>query len=157
MSSTATMRWEGQELNHGTPEGKFPEVLWAHFSLLSLAESRAATVLNRPRSFLKVDQATLDRMQLSGELSVKAKGVRIDRLCLRFRLACRLNPGGGRNSDLGVMQYWSQKPNRRTAQSYYAVVEISPLNDWLNIFVVAADVPRDTPSPVASDGSLPFR
>ena len=81
------MRWEDQELNHETPENKFPEVLFAGLSLLGHASEHQ-------RQYLRIDQKKLETMVAEGALNERAKGARIDRLCLHFRLFCSLGPGG---------------------------------------------------------------
>jgi hypothetical protein len=37
------MRWEDQELNHATPENKFPEVLFAGLGLLGFAAKQLSS------------------------------------------------------------------------------------------------------------------
>ncbi len=134
------MRWEDQELNYGTAENKFPEVLYASLSL----PCRAAK--NRG-SFLHVDQSGLDSMVESGALNAKARGTRIDRLCLHYRLFCRLGPGGNQYPDLGVMHFWYG------GESLYAIFHLPPKNDWLSVMVVAGEAPN--PPLQRTPGSAP--
>ena len=122
------MRWEDQELNHSTPETKFPEVFFASLELPMLAEKNSG-------EYLEVNQEKLDAMIKSGELSKRTSGVRIDRLCLFFRLFCRLGPGGDNSPTLGVMHFWSNSISK------YAIFIFSPNNDWLKIMVVTAPAP----------------
>jgi hypothetical protein len=70
-----------------------------------------------------------------GALSQKAAGVRIDRLCLHFRLFCRLGPGGDNYPTLGVTHFWQD------SVSLYAIFYFSAKNDWLKIMVVMAPAP----------------
>ena len=112
------MRWEDQELNYGVPENKFPEVFFAGLWMLGCAAERQTR-------FLRLDQAKLDGMVQSGALTERAKGIRIDRLCLYYRLACSLGPGGDHYPVLGNTHFW------RDSKSLYAILYISPKNDWL--------------------------
>src|SRR5580658_10165913 len=93
------MRWEDQELNHTVGDHKFREVVYAGLFLASLAAKQQG-------KFMRLDQAGLDMMVQSGELTERAKGVRIDRLCLYYRLFCRLGPGGDHYPVGGVMHFW---------------------------------------------------
>ena len=122
------MRWEDQELNHSTPENKFPEVFFASLELPGLAEKKLG-------DYLEVNQAKLDLMVQAGELDKRTKGVRIERLCLFFRLFCSLGPGGDNYPTLGVMHFWSN------SMSKYAIFCFSPNNDWLKVMVVTASAP----------------
>lgn len=106
------MRWEDEELNHATSEHKCPEVLFAGLSLLH----RAA---QHPGAYLRVDQKNLDEMITAGALSSKAKGARINWLCLHFRLLCRLGPGGDHYPALGVTHFW------QNSASLYAILYLS--------------------------------
>jgi hypothetical protein len=126
------MRWEDQELNHTMPENKFPEVLFAGLNLLGHASKHQSR-------YIRVDQQELDKMVEIGTLSQKAAGVRIDRLCLHFRLFCRLGPGGDRYPALGVTHFWQD------SVSLYAILYFSPKNDWLDIMVVTAPAPDTIP------------
>lgn len=126
------MRWEDQELNHENVETKFPEVLYASLSLPCRAAQNRGT-------FMPLDQSGLDAMVESGKLSPKARGVRIGRLCLYYRLFCRLGPGGGPYPELGVMHFWY------AGESLYAIFYISPKNDWLSVMVVAGGEPDSPP------------
>jgi hypothetical protein len=122
------MRWEDQELNHGVPENKFPEVFFAGLFLLGCASKLQG-------SFLRVDQRKLDEMVAKGDLPKKAAGSRIDRLCLYYRLSCRLGPGGDHYPVLGASHFWED------SKSLYAILYISPQNDWFNIMVVGGESP----------------
>lgn len=83
-----------------------------------------------------------------GTLNERAAGVRIGRLCLHFRLFCRLGPGGDHYPSLGVTHFWQD------SASLYAVLYFSPRNEWLDVMVVAAPPPNKTPGPpLASPGS----
>lgn len=130
------MRWEDQELNYAVPESKFPEVFFAGFFLLGHAP-------NGLGSYLRIDQQTLDGMVQKGELPKKAEGCRIDRLCLHYRLFCRLGPGGDHYPALGTMHFW------QNSESFYAILYISPKNEWLDIMAVAAEAPNHSPEPSA--------
>jgi hypothetical protein len=123
------MLWEDQELNHEVPENKFPEVFFAGLFLLGCA-SRQQT------SFLRIDQLVLDAMIERGELPKKSAGVRIDRLCLYYRLSCRLGPGGDHYAVLGTTHFWQE------STSLYAILHISPRNDWFDIMVIAGEAPN---------------
>jgi hypothetical protein len=123
------MRWEDQELNRETAETKFPEVFYASLSLPCRAAQSRGT-------FVPLDQSGLDAMVESGALNPKARGTRIDRLCLYFRLFCRLGPGGDQYPELGVMHFWFG------GESLYAIFHISPQNDWLSIMVVPGEAPN---------------
>jgi hypothetical protein len=123
------MRWEDQELNHAVPENKFPEVFFAGLFLLGCASKQQG-------SFLHIDQQTLDQMVEKGDLPKKAQGARIDRLCLYYRLSCRLGPGGDHYPVLGTTHFWQDSKSR------YAVLYISPKNDWLDIMVVSGEAPH---------------
>jgi hypothetical protein len=122
------MRWEDQELNHAIPETRFPEVFFAGLFLLSCAS-------NQQGSFLRIDQQRLDQMITSGELPAKAAGARIDRLCLYYRLSCRLGPGGDHYPVLGATHFWDN------SRSLYAILHISPKNDWFQIMAIAGEPP----------------
>jgi hypothetical protein len=128
------MRWEDQELNHATPENKFPEVLFAGLSLLGHASKHQS-------QYLRVDQQKLDEMVAAGTLNQRAAGARIDRLCLHFRLFCRLGPGGDHYPALGITHFWQD------SVSLYAVLYFSPQNDWLDIMVIKAPAPNKSPEP----------
>ncbi len=134
------MRWEGQELNHTSPEGKYPEVLAAKFGLLAEAERSSGR-------YVRVDQPMLDTLPLRA-LCEKKESPRIDRVCLHFRLSCGLGAGGERYPVLGVMHYCSD------SKSHYAIVHISPSNDWLRVMSVAAEEPIQPPqtTPASSAG-----
>ena len=123
------MRWEDQELNHEVPENKFPEVFFAGLFLLGSASRQQG-------SFLRMDQRSLDQMVEKGDLPAKARGARIDRLCLYYRLSCRLGPGGDHYPVLGTTHFWED------SKSLYAVLYISPRNDWLDIMVVSGEAPN---------------
>jgi hypothetical protein len=125
------MRWEDQELNHGVPENKFPEVFFAGLFLLGCAS-------RQPGTFLRIDQQTLAEMVEKGELPKKAQGARIDRLCLYYRLSCRLGPGGDHYPVLGTTHFWQD------SKSLYAILYISPNNDWVHIMVVGGEAPNQT-------------
>jgi hypothetical protein len=135
------MRWEEQELNHATPENKFPEVLFAGLSLLGRASKHQ-------NEYLRVDQQKLDAMIAAGALNQRAVGARIDRLCLHFRLFCRLGPGGDHYPTLGVTHFWQD------SVSLYAVLYFSPKNDWLDIMVIKAPAPK-APEPTAVGPAVP--
>jgi hypothetical protein len=132
------MRWEDQELNHATPENRFPEVLFAGLSLLGHASRHQS-------QYLRVDQPKLDEMVSDGILNQRAAGARIDRLCLHFRLFCRLGPGGDHYAALGITHFWQD------SVSLYAVLYFSPKNDWLDIMVITAPAPNTAlePTPTA--------
>jgi|ERR1051325_7418880 hypothetical protein len=130
------MRWEDQELNHAT-ENKFPEVAAAFGSLLGHASRRTA-------QYLRVDQNKLDVMLKEGTLDGRAAGVRIHPLCLYFRMWCRLGPGGGHPA-LGVLHSWG-----RNSTSHYAILYVSPKNDWFDIMIIAAPAPNQAMQPTAS-------
>lgn len=123
------MRWEDQELNHNVPENKFPEVFFAGLFLFGSAAKHEG-------SFLEINQQKLDDMIAAGELPKKAMGARIDRLCLYFRLSCRLGPGGDHYPVLGATHFWED------SKSLYAILYISPKNDWFNIMVVPGEAPN---------------
>ena len=125
------MRWEDQELNHEVPESEFPEVLFAGLFLLGCASMQ----LGR---YLRIDQQTLDEMVEKGDLPKKAEGSRIDRLCLYYRLSCRLGPGGDHYPVLGTTHFWED------SKSLYAIFYISPKNDWFHIMVVGGEAPNQT-------------
>lgn len=129
------MHWEDQELNFATPEGKYPEVLAAKFALLAEAERS----LGR---YLRVDQSSLDALPLP-MLRTKIESPRLDRVCLHFRLSCGLAPGGERYPVLGAMHYSCD------SKSMYAIVHISPQNDWLNVMCVTAEEPIQRLEPTA--------
>ena len=59
-----SMRWEDQELNYASPEGKFLEVFVAKFALIAKSERREG-------KYLVVDQAVLD--QLASEAGTQKK------------------------------------------------------------------------------------
>ncbi len=122
------MLWEDQELNHATPETKFPEVFFTSLELPSLAERKSG-------DYLLVDQEKLDAMIKTGELGSRTKGVRIKRLCMFFRLFCSLGPGEEHYPTLGVMHFWSNSVSK------YAIFCFSPNNDWLKVLVVTASAP----------------
>src|SRR5258706_6389768 len=99
------MRWEDQELNRSVPENKFPEVFFAGLWLLGhTAESRDR--------FHRIDQQALDDMIASGALIEKARGARIDRLCLYYRLSCNLGPVGDHYPALRVSPFWPEHCSR---------------------------------------------
>lgn len=123
------MRWEDQELNHDVPENKFPEVFFAGLFLLGCASKQRG-------SFLHIDQQKLEKLVGVGELPQEAAGVRIDRLCLHYRLLCRLDPGGDHYPVLGTIHFWEDR------ESLYAIFFISPLNDWFRIMVVEGESPN---------------
>jgi len=123
------MRWEDQELNHAVPENKFPEVFLAGLFLLSYASRRQGR-------FLHIDQQVLDDMVEKAELPKKAEGVRIDRLCLYYRLSCRLGPGGDHYPVLGTTHFWGD------SKSLYAILYIAPDNGWFHIMVVEGEAPN---------------
>ena len=124
--TTEDKRWEGQELNWAT-ESKFPEVVYAGLFLTAYADKRRG-------KYIKLDQAKLDELVQSGALPEKARGVRIDRLCLYYRLFCRLGPGGDDYPVFGVMNFYS-------SESVYAIFLISPKNDSLQVIVLAGEGP----------------
>jgi hypothetical protein len=93
------MKWEDQEINYATPEGKFMEAFRAEFSLLGYAAKFK-------KRYLVVGQSRFDELVLKKKLTEKARGARIDHICLKFRLRCGLSPGGGNYPDLGVFNYW---------------------------------------------------
>ena len=133
------MRWEDQELNYKTCDA-FPEIVFAFHSLLGRA--------NQLRScFVRVDPPTLDEMVADGRVDRRASGARTDRLCLYFRLMCRIDPGGDHYPSFGTFPYWSGSEN------VYCIVRISPKNDWLDMMVVVGEAPI-TPPPQA-DPSIP--
>jgi len=124
------MRWEDQELNYAVPETKFPEVLEAMFALLDRAERAAGR-------FIACDATAAAALPLK---QFADRGpARIDRLSLHLRLACRISPGGGPYAELGVFHYWSGK------MSMYAIVHVSPTNDWFELMCVAAPEPNKSP------------
>ena len=127
------MRWEDQELNHETPENKFPEVLFAGLGLLGHASRHQS-------EYLRVDQEKLDVMVADGTLK-RATGARIDRLCLHFRLFCRLGPGGDHYPTLGITHFWQD------SVSLYSVFYFSPKNEWLEIMVIHAPAPNTSLEP----------
>jgi hypothetical protein len=83
------VRWEDQELNYASPEGKYPEVLAAKFGLLAEAE-------HSPGRYVRVDQHMLDALPLRA-LREKKEAPRLDRVCLHFRLSCGLGPEGSKD------------------------------------------------------------
>jgi hypothetical protein len=133
------MRWEDQELNHGVPENKFPEVFFTGLFLLGYASKRKGR-------FVRIDQQMLDDLVANDELPRKASGCRIDRLCLYYRLSCRLGPGGDHYPVLGTTHFWE------TSKSLYAILYISPKNDWFHIMVIAAEAPNEQ---AGADGRQP--
>ena len=142
----AYMPWEDQELHHGIPENKFPEVFFAGLWLPGLAAKEEGR-------FLRIDQTKLDKMVQTGTLTERAKGVRIDRLCLYYRLSCGLGPGGEHYPVLGTTHFW------RDSESQYAVLYISPKNEWFDIMVLRGEapnhlVPRNAGSAGASSASV---
>lgn len=132
------MRWEDQELNHASPEGKYPEVLAAKFGLLAEAERGSGR-------YVHVDQPMLDAFPLRA-LREKKEAPRIDRVCLHFRLSCGLGAGGERYPVLGAMHYWADSKSR------YAIIHISPGNDWLRVMSVAAEEPIQPPQTTRASG-----
>lgn len=122
------MRWEDQELNHKVPDYKFPEVFFAGLSLLGCASKQQGR-------FLDIDQQALDQMIENGDLPKRAQGVRIDRLCLYYRLSCRLGPGGDHYPALGTTHFWED------SKSLYAILYISPKNEWFHIMVLSGEAP----------------
>ena len=127
------MRWEDQELNFRTG-AEFPEIVYAHIALLNRAE--------KVRSyFVRVDQQVLDEMLADGRIGKMARGARIDRLCLYYRLTCRLGPGGDDYPSLGTVHYWGGSD----LESLYGIVYISPRNDWINVMVVSGEAPILSP------------
>lgn len=126
------MRWEDQELNHQVPENRFPEVFFAGLFLLGCTS-------NRQGSFLRIDQQVLDEMIKKGDLPQKAKGARIDRLCLYYRLSSHLGPGGDHYPVLGTSHFWQD------SKSLYAILYISPKNEWFDIMVVPGEAPNHAP------------
>jgi hypothetical protein len=88
---------------------------------------------------VRIDQAMLDRLPLV--LREKKEQPRIDRVCLHYRLSCGLGPGGERHPVLGVMHYWCD------SKSMYAIVQVSPANDWLDIMTVRAEEPNKALEP----------
>jgi len=123
------MRWEDQELNHATAETKFPEVFFTSLELPGLAEKT-------PGEYMVINQSRLDVMIQSGELSKRTCGVKIDRLCLFFRLFCRLGPGGDNYPTFGVMHFWSNSISK------YTIFYFSPKNDEFKMMVISASAPR---------------
>jgi hypothetical protein len=128
------MRWEDQELNYKVPENKFPEVFFAGLFMLGCASKQQGT-------FLRIDQRKLDEMVVKGDLPKKAKGSRIDRLCLYYRLSCRLGPGGDHCPVLGAAHFW------RDSKSLYAILYVSPHNNWFHIMVVGGESPNQPTAP----------
>ena len=93
----------------------------------------------------RIDQTTLNEMIELGIFKPALpayKGARIDRLCLHFRLFCRLAPGGEPAPPTGVTE-WANL--RGATTNYYGVLRFSPENDWLEIvsFTHAAAVSPD--------------
>ena len=119
-------RWDDQEINYAT-ETKFPEIIHATLIIPRWAEKFRGT-------FLKLDQVKLDALLESGEFPEKMRGARIDRVCLYFRLFCRLGPGGDHYPALGVMHWYR-------VESLYAIFYFSPTNDWLQVMVLAGEAP----------------
>jgi hypothetical protein len=126
------MRWEDQELNHATPENKFPEVLYAGMSLLGY-------VSRHQGQYVRFDQKKLDELVQDGTLPKRASGARIDRLCLHFRLFCGLGAGGESYPPLGVTQFW------QTSESLYAILYFSPKHEWFDMMVIPAPAPNKSP------------
>ena len=122
------MRWEDQELNREVPENKFPEVFFAGLFLPGCASKQQG-------SFLHIDQHVLDQMVENGDLPKKARGARIDRLCLYYRLSCRLGPGGDPYPVLGATHFWADSKN------FYTILYISSKNDWVDIMIVSGEAP----------------
>jgi hypothetical protein len=122
------MRWEDQELNHAT-ESIFPEVVIACLMLLGPASRQQGR-------FLRIDQKTLDDMIESGKLSSRARGARINLVCLYYRLMCRLGPGGDHYPTLGTMHFWQE------SDSLYGILCLSPMNDWFEVMVVSGEAPN---------------
>ena len=135
------MRWEDQELNHDVPENKFPEVFFAGLFLLACASKLRGR-------FLHIDQQKLDELVGMGELPQKAAGARIDRLCLYYRLACRLGPGGDHYPTLGTTHFWED------SESLYAILHISPQNDCFHIMVIGGESPNKLATPNAGHAPL---
>ena len=131
------MRWEDQELNHSTSEFKFLEVFYAGIGLQGYASKHQG-------QYLRVDQKKLDEMVADGTLK-RATRARIDRLCLHFRLFCRLGPGGDHYPVFGVTHFWLD------SVSLYTILYFSPKNDWLDIMVITAPAPNTAlePTPTA--------
>ena len=120
------LHWEDQELNHATPETKFPEVFFAGLSLPMFAAKQRG-------KYFYFDQTKLNEMLESGLLTERALGVRIDQLCLHYRLFCRLNPGGDAYPTFGVMHFW------KDSESLYSIFYFAPKNDWFKIMVVSGE------------------
>jgi hypothetical protein len=116
-------RWEDQEIKIGTSSAEFPKETIALFCLCSYAQKCR-------EEFVHIDQPILDGLIASQQLPKEAKGARIDRLCLFFRLRCRLGPGGDGEASLGAFPFWSNDDN------CYAITYISPLNNWLDLTVL---------------------
>ena len=137
------MLWEDQELNHKVGETRFPEVYISGKFLLSCAAKEHG-------QFLRLDQLKLDDMVRAGNLPERSKGMRIDRLCLYYRVFYSLGPGGDHYPVLGAMHFWG------ASRSRYALVQISPQNDWLDIMVLNGEPPPNhvTPSEAGSSGNI---
>ena len=118
------MKWEDQEINVATPAGNMREVIRASFRIRSLAERKAG-------EYLRITQELLDQDAKEAERAL------IHRLCLYERALCRISPGGGAYTDFGVSHYWSD------SKSLYAIFQIAPNNDWLEIMVLHATHPAE--------------
>ena len=134
------MRWEDQELSPTIPETKFPEVFFAGLFVMGWSAQQMGT-------YRRLDQSTLDALIDGGEIPDKASGARIDRLCLYFRVACSLGPGGEHYAVLGTTHFW------RESESLYVILHISPQNDWFQIMTLAGDAPT---KPVEPTGTSSF-
>ena len=55
-----------------------------------------------------------------------------------------LGPGGGHPA-LGVLHSWG-----RNSTSHYAILYVSPKNDWFDIMIIAAPAPNQAMQPTAS-------
>jgi hypothetical protein len=126
------MRWEDQELNHAVPDNRFPEILAAWLSLFLHAEKSQG-------QYVRINQSKLDELIRTGECP-QAFGARIDRLCLYARLTCGLGPGGDHSPALGITNFF--KNSGGDSGSLYAVLYLSPNNDWLKMMIIAAPPPK---------------
>lgn len=91
--------------------------------------------MKREGQYIRIDQEALHEFVETGALSERTKGVRIDRLCLFFRMFCNLGPGGGNYPTMGITHYWVND------SSHYIIFCFSPLNDWFDMMDTEAPVP----------------
>ncbi len=118
------MKWEDQEINSASSAGSIREIIQASFRIRSLAESNTGR-------YLKVTQGLLDR-EARGEVRPL-----IHRLCLYERALSGIGPGGEPYVPLGVSHFWS------SSRSMYAILQVDPENNWLEIMALHAPHPNN--------------